>query len=141
MLVVYFERMRILRHGGYLGPAVWLLAALFLAGQSSACCYAPARIGRGLLSLFTPAPAAHACCAKKAAAAPENPPCSRSCCIQDASVRAPQLASVPASLPDFAALPAVFLPVVTLALPDPPQALPPADTGPPVYLKTLRLLV
>jgi hypothetical protein len=135
-----------LRGRDFRGPAVWLLAALFLAGQSFACCYATARLGRSLASLFAPAPAAsassaHACCAKPAAEAPAKPPCSRTCCIQDASARAPQLASVPADLPAFGGIPLAFLPVVTLALPQVPVAAPAPDTGPPVYLKTLRLLV
>lgn len=135
-----------MRRSGFRGPAVWLLALLFLAGQSFACCYAPARLGRSLVSLFAPAPAAHACCAKPASAeppakSPAQAPCSRTCCIKDASARAPQLASVPAGLPVFAGIPLAFLPIVTLALPRVPQALPAPDTGPPVYLKTLRLLV
>lgn len=141
MLVVYFEGMRNLRHRGFLGPAVWLLVALFLAGQSFACCYATAKLGHSLVSLFSPAPSEHACCAKPAAAAPEKPSCGGACCIKDASVRAPQLASVPADLPDFAVLPALLIPTVTPPLLPVALAVPPEDTGPPVYLKTLRLLV
>lgn len=122
------------------------LAAVFFAAQVFACCYSTARMARALVSLLS-APAAtqaHACCARSASpapAAPEKTACGKGCCLQDGSGRAPQLASVPSDLPAPLEVPAAFAAEVTYALPPARGEAPVADTGPPLYLKTLRLLV
>jgi hypothetical protein len=135
--------MRTLRQRGFLGPAALLLAAVFFVAQVFACCQANARIGRSLVSLFAKtAPAAHACCAKKEISrAPAKSGCATGCCISEGPQHAPQLASVPSAVPELSG------PLVLLAPRlGPPAALgewPPSviDFGPPLYLRTLRLLV
>jgi hypothetical protein len=139
--------MRTLRRHGFLGPAALLLAAVFFVAQVFACCQTNARIGHTLLSMFARTQPAHACCAKAAPAArePFAPPahsgCAGQCCLHQAAQNAPQLASAPSEAPVFS-LSLVLLP----AFIDPPVALgewPPTviDSGPPLYLRTLRLLV
>ncbi len=139
--------MRSLRRRGFLGPAALLLAAVFFAAQVFACCQMNARIGRGLFSLFTrTSQPAHACCARSAAterepAAPAHSGCAGQCCLQQSVQHAPQLASAPGEAPAF--------PVSLALLPtfnETPVAVgewPPTviDSGPPLYLRTLRLLV
>ena len=132
-----------MRHRGFRAVSASLLAAIFFAAQAFACCHANREIGRAVTSLFAhPAPAAHACCAKAASApVPEKPGCEKECCIQDAGRNAPQLASEAVPAPAFP------LAVAFLTLPRAPAPVPARcdapikDTGPPVYLRTLRLLV
>ncbi|MBW8886424.1 MAG: hypothetical protein JF616_01595 [Fibrobacteres bacterium] len=136
-----------MRRHGILGPAALLLAAVFFVAQVFACCQANARLGRSLLSMFarTSQPA-HACCARAAAREPLAPPAhsgcaAGQCCLHQAAQNAPQLASAPSEAPVFS-VSLVLLP----AFIEPPVALgewPPTviDSGPPIYLRTLRLLV
>jgi hypothetical protein len=144
--------MQPLRHRRLQGPIALALAALFFASQAFSCCYANQRIGRALASVFAvaaakpaAAPSAHSCCPR-----PENAPaqaghsgCAKGgCCIQDANQRVPQLASAPVSVPDLSGLAVAWLPAPAL---EPVSAafVPQGKTGsgPPLYLRTLRLLV
>lgn len=119
-----------------------LLAAAFLASQAFACCYANARWARSLASAFSPRSPAHACCAKTASAPrAEKRGCARECCLKAESQRAPQLASAPVDFPDLTGPAAPFVPAPPIANASPTGIVPVADTGPPVYLRTLRLLV
>jgi hypothetical protein len=136
--------MRSLRRRGFLEAMSLLLLAAFFAAQAFACCQANARFGRVVASWFAPAPApVHACCAKTAPAAhaPGKPDCARECCIQDAAKHAPQLASAPSEVPGLCGALAFSLPLPALRAADAMRPAPVADTGPPLYLRTLRLLV
>lgn len=137
----YIWAMRTLRQRGFLGPAALLLAAVFFVAQAFACCQANARIGRGLVSLFAPAPV-HACCAKAhPAAAPVKSDCARGCCISDGVRNAPQLASAPSDLPVLSGPLAFLAPLIAPSVANSERPAPVIDSGPPLYLRTLRLLV
>lgn len=139
----YIWSMRTLRQGGFLGPAALLLAAVFFVAQVFACCQANARIGRSLVSLLarTPAPV-HACCAKaRAAAAPVKSGCATGCCIGDGARNAPQLASAPSDVPELSGPLAFLTPLIVPSVAHIHSPSPVIDSGPPLYLRTLRLLV
>ena len=133
-----------MRRRRYFSPLALILAAAFFANQAFACCYANARFAHSVASLFSPRPAAHACCDKKAAV-PETqgqkPPCAKECCLKSETRGAPQLASAPADLPDLLGPAAPLAPAPAFAIGFRPAPALIADTGPPVYLRTLRLLV
>lgn len=124
-----------------------MLACVFFAGQAFSCCNVNQRIGHLLLSAFTAKSAAvsHSCCAKAVSASRPDAPAgceNKACCIRDAGKRVPQLVSVPAQVPDLSGLALALLPdpaslPVTSLLPPAGKA----DSGPPVWLRTLRLLV
>lgn len=132
-----------MRHRGFRAVSATLLAAIFFAVQAFACCHANREIGRAIASLFAhPSPTEHSCCAKAAATpVPEKPGCEKECCIQDAGQHAPQIASEAAPLPVIAVTTFMSFAPHSPAPVSARIAVPPADTGPPVYLRTLRLLV
>lgn len=121
-------------------------ATVFFAGQAFACCMANRELASFLASAFrsAPAPAAHSCC-PQTDAAPEKSPgdcVSKACCIQDAGHKPPQLASVAAEIPDLSGHAPALLPLPPApVLPAPLPALAAADTGPPGWLRTVRILV
>ena len=145
----YSWGMRGLRHRRLLAPVSLLVAVLFFAVQAFACCYAPGRMVRAQAARSIVSSPEHACCAKRAApaespaspAAPEKRGCGQGCCIQDAAKHAPQLASAPVEAPALAA--SFVRPAPLPVFPLPSRNLPAtaSDSGPPLYLRTLRLLV
>lgn len=122
------------------------VATVFFAGQANACCMATRDLASLLSSAFRSAPAdqAHACCPKPEAspAKAEGDCATKACCIQDGTQKPPQLASAPAGIPDLSGSGTLaFVRLPAPALPAPLAARSAADTGPPVWLRTVRILV
>jgi hypothetical protein len=147
----YIISMHGLRNKRVQGTLALFTATVFFAGQAFACCMATRDLASLLASVFKSAPAAsaHACCPKPEAASSGasgssgKPDCaSNGCCIQDAGHRAPQLASAPAEVPELSGPVIAHLdPFIAFVLPAPAPARMAADTGPPSWLRTVRILV
>lgn len=142
----YIRGMRSLRMKRVQAPLALIVATVFFAGQAFACCMANRELVAFLSSAFESAPAlaAHSCC-PKTEAAPEKSPAdcaSKACCIQDTGHKPPQLVSAAAEIPDLSGPTQAVLPLPPASvLPAPPPARAAADTGPPILLRSVRILV
>ena len=122
-----------------------LLMVFFFGSQAFSCCLFKHRLGEFHRSALAKA-GSHSCCPSPAGSRPADRanPVSKpeACCILDANLKAPQAVSEPAAIPDFPALVIGILPMPALAMPRRPSLPAPlAFSSPPLYLKTLQLLI
>jgi hypothetical protein len=132
-----------------------LLIAVFVFGQAFGCCLVNHKIGRIVAEALStgtgtgPAAQDHSCCHKQSQSQKQGGAhggCGKSagsaCCLQDAGAKAPQAVAEetcvlpPAPLAAAYTLAPAFFQPARARLPNPP-----AYSGPPVYLATLRILV
>lgn len=132
-----------LRKNRFQGLFAAVMVATLLGAQAFSCCLFNHQMVRIIAAAVKPVPASeHACCPKPAT--DETKPASQpgDCCLKDASHKAPQLASEIAAAPNLDGAVVAHLPLPAFHAPASwSEPAPRLDSGPPVYLTTLRLLI
>lgn len=135
------------------------LVAVLLLGQIFSCCLVNQKLGQFVFTTFSDITSIdkkanvssplHECCAKRVASAREvtngntqDQVKHKDCCIQDANLRLPQIASEPISAPPLLAIIIGNIPVTPFTMLDAPT-IPHLQfsSGPPLYITQLRFLV